>query len=66
MGEYSIDNVLFNSLSLHDLGHLGESPFTIITIIPLVPSQNQTYFIYVGSDGPTYQYYKLAPNFFLW
>lgn len=37
LSEYTIDDMIFNILSLHDIGHLSETPLAIGTLIPLGP-----------------------------
>lgn len=38
MGEYSIDDTMFNMLSLHNIRCSSESPLAIGTLVPLGPS----------------------------
>lgn len=55
LGEYTIDDMLFNMLSLHDIGRPSKSPLAIGTLVPLVPSNNQTCFVYIGIYVISYQ-----------
>ena len=57
--KYTIDDMLFNVLSLRDVGHPSEAPLAIGTLVLLGPSDNQTYFLYVALDFPYYQVLKV-------
>lgn len=56
--EYTINNMMFNVLSLHDVGCPSESPLAIGTLIPLDPSDNQMCFMYASTDYPSYKVLK--------
>lgn len=59
LDEYTINYILFNVLSLHVIGHPSEAPLAIGTLVSLGPLDNQTYFVYVIHDNPSYQVLKV-------
>jgi len=59
LGDYTIDDMLFNVLSVHDAIHPSESPLAISTLLPFDILDNQTYFIYTGPYFPSYQVLKV-------
>lgn len=59
LGEYTINDMLFNVLTLCDVGWPYEFPLVISILVPLGPLNNQTWFINVGHDCPSYQILKV-------
>jgi len=50
--------MLFNVLSLHDVGHPSKFHLAIGTLFPLGLSDNQMHFMYVSPDCLSYQVVK--------
>lgn len=53
--KYTIDDIMFNVLFFHYIGHLSESRLAIGTLVPLGLSDNQTCYMYVVPDFLVYQ-----------
>lgn len=58
LDEYTIDDILFSILSLHDARCLSKSPLSTGTLVPLGPMDNQMCFMYAGPNYPSYQILK--------
>lgn len=60
LNEYTINDILFNVLSLHYVGCLSMSPLASNTLVPHGPLDNQTCFVYAGPNFPSYQVFKVT------